>query len=199
MPLSQAVLNLAAPTTELQRRGWFSSLIKAVVKVVTVVFKVVVAVVAPVVKAVVSAVVAIAQVVVNVAVAVAKVSVALAINAIKLVEFAVTGQYSNSLTLPINIGPPSAVMVDSPWGQAFKMYTFKVGEDDEKFDATKTILDNMAGDLLGEADPEPGFELPKPVVVLAYHEITDGDVSVKEAGFLPQRLVPFNAVSQRSE
>ena len=119
----------------------------------------VVKVVAVVVKAVVKAVVAVAVAVVNVAVAVAKVTVALAINAIKLVEFAVTGQYSNSLTLPVNIGPPSAVMSDSPWGQAFKMYTFKVGGEDEKFSATKTILDNMASDLLGEADPEPGVEL----------------------------------------
>ncbi len=39
----------------------------------------------------------------------------------------------------------------------------------------------------------------KTAVVLAHYEITDGDVSVKEAGFLPQRLVPFNAVGQRSE
>ena len=152
-------MNLAAPTSELQRRGFFSSLFKAVAKVVTVVVKVVAAVVVPIVKAVVNAVVALAEAVVNVAIAVAKATVALAVNAIKLIEFAVTGEYSNSLTLPVNIGPPSNVLSDSPWGQAFKMYTFKVGEDDEKFDATKTILDNMASDLLGEADPEPGVEL----------------------------------------
>jgi hypothetical protein len=127
--------------------------------VVTTVVKAVVAVVAPIVQAVVKAVVAVAEVVVSVAVAVAKVTVALAVNAIKLVEFAVTGEYSNSLTLPVNIGPPATVLSDSPWGQAFKMYTFKVGEEDEAFSATKTILDNMAEDLLGETDPEPGVEL----------------------------------------
>ena len=153
------MLDLAAPTSNLQRRGWFSSLVKAVVKVVTVVVKVVVAVVAPIVKAVVAAVVAVAVAVVNVAVAVAKVTVALAVNAVKLIAFAVTGQYSNSLTLPVSIGPPSSVLSDSPWGQAFKMYTFKVGEDDEEFSASKTVLDNMVGDLLGEAEPEPGVEL----------------------------------------
>ena len=129
------MLDLAAPVEDdegIQARGWLSSLVKAVVKVVTVVVKVVATVVTVVAKAVVAVVVKAVTFVVNAAVAVAKVTVALAVNAIKLVAFAVTGKYENSLTLPMNLGPPSSVEVDSPWGKAFKMYTFKMGEDNEK-------------------------------------------------------------------
>ncbi len=154
------MLDLAAPTdSTVQRRGFFKSLFKAVAKVVKTVAKVAVAVVAPIVKPLVKAVVAVAKVAVKAVVAVAKVTVALAINSIKMIGFVVTGKYSNSLTLPVTIGPPPAVLVDSPWGKALKMYTFKVGEKDEKFSATKTILDNMVNDLLGEPEPEPGVEL----------------------------------------
>ena len=34
-----------------------------------------------------------------------------------------------------------------------------MGADDEKFSATKTVLDNLAADLIGEAVPEPGVEI----------------------------------------
>jgi hypothetical protein len=111
------VLDLAAPVEDndnIQARGWFSPLVKAVVKVVTVVVKVVAKVKTVVAKAVVAVVEKAVMFVVNTAVAVAKVTVALAINAIKLVAFAVTGKYENSLTLPMNLGPPSSVEVDSP-------------------------------------------------------------------------------------
>ncbi|KAL2128665.1 hypothetical protein VTI74DRAFT_8854 [Chaetomium olivicolor] len=157
----QAVLDLAAPTdgAAMRRRWSLKSIFHAVAKVVTTVVHVVAAVVTPVVRAVVHAVVEVAKVAVAVAVAVTKVTVAAAINSVKLMAFAVTGQYSNSLTLPVNIGPPSAVQVDSPWGKALKMYTFKMGKEDEKFSATKAVLDNMVSDLIGEAEPEPGVEI----------------------------------------
>ena len=97
--------------------------------------------------------------IVNGAKAIAKAAVALAVNAVKLVGFIVTGEYENSLTLPVNLGPPSSMESDSPWGKAFKMYTFKMGEDDEKFSATQTLLDNLVGELIGEPEPEPGIEI----------------------------------------
>ena len=99
------------------------------------------------------------EVVVSVAVAVAKVTVALAVNAIKLVAFAITGQYENSLTLPISIGAPANVLVDSPWGRAFKVYTFKMGKDNEKFSASQAVLDNLVEEFIGVPNPEPGIEI----------------------------------------
>jgi hypothetical protein len=39
----------------------------------------------------------------------------------------------------------------------------------------------------------------KPAIVLTHHEITDRDISVKEASFSPQRLMPFYAVGQGRE
>ncbi|KAK4124723.1 hypothetical protein N657DRAFT_670636 [Parathielavia appendiculata] len=164
---AQAVLSLAAPTqddSQIQRRGWgwlksIVSAVKTVAAVVTKAVQVVVNVVKTVATAVVNVVKAAATFVVNTAVAVAKVAVSLAVNAVKLVAFAVTGQYENSLTLPVNLGPPSSVQVESPWGKAFKMYTFKMGGDDEKFSATKAVLDNLVDDLIGSPEPEPGVEI----------------------------------------
>ncbi|KAK4102316.1 hypothetical protein N658DRAFT_506504 [Parathielavia hyrcaniae] len=160
---AQAVLDLAAPTeddSQIQRRwGWFRSIVKKVAAVVVKAVQVVVQVVKAVATAVVKVVQAAAVFVVNTAKAVAKVTVALAVNAVKLVAFAVTGQYENSLTLPIGLGPPSNVQVESPWGKAFKMYTFKMGGDDEKFSATKAVLDNLVDDLIGSPEPEPGVEI----------------------------------------
>jgi hypothetical protein len=100
-----------------------------------------------------------AEFVINTAKSVVKAATAIATNAIKLVTFAVTGKYENSLTLPVNLGPPEKYEVESPWGKAFKMYTFKMGEDNEKFSATQTLLDNMVEELIGEAEPEPGVEI----------------------------------------
>lgn len=160
------MLDLVAPTeddSQIQKRwGFFKAIAnvaKKVVQVVTKVVHVVVKVVTTVAKAVVNVVQAAATFVVNTAKAVAKVTVALAINAVKLATFAVTGKYENSLTLPVNLGPPSNVQVESPWGKAFKMYTFKMGEDDEKFSATQAVLDNLVDDLIGSPEPEPGIEI----------------------------------------
>jgi hypothetical protein len=138
----------------LQKR-WFKSFFRAVVTVV----KAVVNVVATVVQKVVEVVKKAVEIVVSVAVAVAKVTVALAVNAVKLVAFAVTGKYENSLTLPIGMGPPANVLVDSPWGKAFKVYTFKMGEDDEKFSASQAVLDNLVEEFIGSPNPEPGIEI----------------------------------------
>jgi hypothetical protein len=162
---AEAVLALATPASaaevevSIQKRGWFSNLFKAVAKAVVTVVKVVAQVVVAVAQTVVAVVKKAVDFVVNTAVAVAKVTVALAVNAVKLVAFAVTGQYSNSLTLPLALGPPATVEVDSPWGKAFKMYTFKMGEEDEKFSATKATLDNLVEEFVGAPNPEPGVEI----------------------------------------
>lgn len=121
--------------------------------------KVVAQVVVAVAKTVVEVVKKAAQIVVNTAIAVAKVSVALAVNAVKLVAFAVTGKYENSLTLPLALGPPSNVQVESPWGKAFKMYTFRMGQDDEKFSASKATLDSLVDEFIGAPNPQPGIEI----------------------------------------
>lgn len=154
------MLALASPTAAhegtIEARGFFSSLIKAVVSVV----KVVVQVVTTVVKAVAAVVVKAVEFVVNTAVAVAKVTVALAVNAVKLIAFAVTGQYENSLTLPISLVAPSAVQVDSPWGKAFRIYSYEMGADDgEVYSTTKSVLDNLVGEFVGSPNPVPGVEM----------------------------------------
>ena len=61
-----------------------------------------------------NAIVGAANFVINTAKAVAAVAVALAVNAIKFVAFVVTGEYSNSLTLPVSLGPTSTMLADSP-------------------------------------------------------------------------------------
>ncbi|KAJ4298332.1 hypothetical protein N0V88_003357 [Collariella sp. IMI 366227] len=155
----ETVLTLASPINDkIQTRGlgdalrWVGNTIKKGVDVVVGVAK-------NVGNAIVDGAKALGKAVVNTAKSMAKAAVALATHAIKLVGFIATGKYENSLTLPVNVGPPSNVLVDSPFGKAFKMYTFKMGEDNEKFSATRTILENMRDDFLGEPNPEPGVEI----------------------------------------
>ncbi|GAB1319992.1 hypothetical protein MFIFM68171_10202 [Madurella fahalii] len=136
----EAVLSLAAPAedADVLEGRFFKSLFKAITKAVITVVKVVATVVVAVAKTVVEVVKKAAQIVVNTAIAVAKVSVALAVNAVKLIAFAVTGKYENSLTLPLALGPPSTVEVESPWGKAIKI---------------------LVDEFIGSPNPEPGIEL----------------------------------------
>lgn len=133
--------------------GAIKSVAKAVVKAVVTVVKVVAAVVVQVVQKAV-------EVVVTVVKAVVAVSIAVATQVAKLAVFIATGNYSNSLTLPVNLGPPASVQQKSPWdSDGFKFYTYSPEEGGEKWKASKTALEKISDELLGEADPEPGIEL----------------------------------------
>lgn len=90
---------------------------------------------------------------------IAKLGISLATNAVKLGTFIVTGKYSNTLNLPINLGPPAHMQEDSPWGPAFKIYAWTRAKEDPKFEKEKTTLDLIQEQLKGEEDPQPGVEL----------------------------------------
>lgn len=140
----------------LRKRGFWSWVAKAV----TVIAKVVVAVVQKVAEVVVAVVKKAVEVVVTVVKAVVAVSIAVATQVAKLAVFIATGNYSNSLTLPVNMGPPASVLEESPWGdQGFKFYTYSPEKGGEKWEASAAALDKIQGELIGEADPEPGIEL----------------------------------------
>ena len=119
---AQAVFELAAPTeddSQIQARSlgtFLSSVGNAIVSGAKAVGNAIVGAA----KTVGNALVGAANFVINTAKAVAAAAVALAVNAIKFVAFVVTGEYSNSLTLPVNLGPTSTMLTDSPWGKAFK-------------------------------------------------------------------------------
>ncbi|KAL1614919.1 hypothetical protein SLS54_009368 [Diplodia seriata] len=144
----------------LAKRGWFTSLIKAVAKVVVAVVKVVAVVVQAVAQVVVAVVQKAVEVVKVVVQAVVAVSIAVATQVAKLAVFIATGNYSNSLTLPVNLGPPASVLEESPWGTTgFKFYTYTPEEGGEKWEASAAALEKIQTELIGEADPEPGIEL----------------------------------------
>ncbi|EOD43076.1 putative Apple protein [Neofusicoccum parvum UCRNP2] len=145
---------------ELRKRGWFSSFIKAVAKVVVAVVKVVAVVVQKVAAVVVAVVQKAVEVVKVVVQAVVAVSIAVVTQVAKLAVFIATGNYSNSLTLPVNLGPPSSVLAESPWGSTgFKFYEYTPEEGGSKWEASAAALEKIQTELIGEADPEPGIEL----------------------------------------
>jgi hypothetical protein len=146
---------------DLAKRGWFTSLVK---KAVTTVVKAA----AVVVKQVATAVVQVAKTAASVAVTVVKatvnVGIALAVNAAKLVVFAVTGEYSNSLTLPIDIGTGNSLVKTTPWEgtTGFKFYDYSPEREGKKWKASKVSLAKVASEfklLPGEESPEPKIEL----------------------------------------
>lgn len=99
------------------------------------------------------------DVVVAVVQKVVSISIAIAVNHVKLLVFMVTGSYSNKLNIPINVFMPENMMTESPWGPAVNFYTFKRGEEDDKW-SSETVAISKLNDLVGiEEDPEPGVEL----------------------------------------
>ncbi|KKK16874.1 hypothetical protein AOCH_005736, partial [Aspergillus ochraceoroseus] len=162
----------AASSSQLTRRSWWSRFkhaIKSVASAVVHAVKTVAAAVVTVVKTVVKEAVAVVE-------TVAKYAITVAETEIKLVTFLVTGQYHQSFNFPLNIGPPSALVSDSPWGdQGIKFWSFKLddGDDDddgendeekekkkEKFNAADQALDDIKDEIVGDfADPEPGIDL----------------------------------------
>jgi hypothetical protein len=156
----------AVAKRELTKRGWFSSIVKAVAqKVVQVVKQTVVAVVQHVAQAVVTIAKTAASVAVAVVKATVSVGIALAVNAVQLVKFAVTGNYDNSLTLPIDLTGTS-LSKTTPWEgtTGFKFYDYRPEREGKKWKESKINLDRVATEfklLPGEKDPEPGIELCK--------------------------------------
>ncbi|KAF3006711.1 hypothetical protein E8E13_009234 [Curvularia kusanoi] len=149
---------------ELAKRGWFSKIVKSVAKAVVQVAKqAVVTVVKQVAQAVVSVAKTAAKVTVAVVKATVKVGIAVAVNYAKLVKFAVTGNYDNSLTLPIDLTGTS-LSKTTPWEgtTGFKFYDYRPEREGKKWKASKINLERVATEfklLPGEKDPEPGVEL----------------------------------------
>ena len=156
----------AVTKRELAKRGWFSKIVKAVAqKVVQVVKQTVVAVVQHVAQVVVTVAKTAASVAVAVVKATVSVGIALAVNAIQLVKFAVTGNYDNSLTLPIDLTGTS-LSKTTPWEgtTGFKFYDYRPEREGKKWKESKINLERVATEfklLPGEKDPEPGIELCK--------------------------------------
>jgi hypothetical protein len=152
-----AVLAPGASAFTVQKRGLFKSLAKAIVK----------AVVAPVAKAVVNTV---AKVVAPIAavlppvvkqaiISVAKTAVNIAVATVSSALSFLTGSFSQTLSIPINLTVPSALLYPSPWGQQFKFYEFTLAKTDPKYAATNAALLTVGADLLGAPNPYPGIQL----------------------------------------
>ncbi|KAL1651838.1 hypothetical protein SLS61_005209 [Didymella pomorum] len=146
------------------KRWSFKSVFKAVAKAAVSVVKQAVVVVA---KQVAATVVSVAKTAAKVAVAVVKttvkVGIAVATNWVKLAKFVVTGNYDNSLTLPIDL-TGTGLTKTTPWEgtTGFKFYDYKPDREGAKWKKSKINLERVATELLkapGEADPEPGIEL----------------------------------------
>jgi hypothetical protein len=75
------------------------------------------------------------------------------------VESFLTGTFSKSLNIPINISPPSASLLDSPWGPQFKFYSYELGSSDPKYAASDAALEIVQADLIGAPNPNPGIEM----------------------------------------
>ncbi|KAL2136947.1 hypothetical protein VTI74DRAFT_11129 [Chaetomium olivicolor] len=159
-----------APQNTIQRR-WFDSLIN---KVVDVGKKIVAPIVQPAVQIAKAAVPIVMPVLKNVVApfasfataalkTTASIGLAFAKNAINNVlsigKFIVTGEYFNTLSLPLNAAAPAFVLVDSPWGKAIRLYNFKMDGKDQRFSATKSTLERMVDTLMGTRNPEPGIDI----------------------------------------
>ncbi|KAJ9635082.1 hypothetical protein H2199_008568 [Coniosporium tulheliwenetii] len=166
---TDAVLAAASPGLDsqhpLERRffGKLVSAVKSVAKAVVDTGKKAVAAVKEVAKDVGNKIVDVGKQAVNFAASaatgIAKLGLSLATNAFKIGAFIVTGKYSNTMNLPINLGPPAHMQEDSPWGPAFKFYTWTRAKEDPKFQKEQTALGLIQEQLKGEEDPEPGIEL----------------------------------------
>lgn len=148
----------------LTKRGWFSSIVKFVAKTVAVVAKVAVVVVQKTAAAIVSVVKTAATVAVVAAKTVVAIGIANVTNLVKLAAFVVTGNYDNSLTIPIDLGTGNGVTKDTPWEgtQGVKFYDYKPEREGKKWKASKINLSKLLPEfkiLPGEANPEPGIEL----------------------------------------
>ncbi|KAH8896904.1 hypothetical protein GQ53DRAFT_890380 [Thozetella sp. PMI_491] len=85
--------------------------------------------------------------------------VSIVVAAYKLVEFIITGEYDDSWTFGLRLMPSSSSMMDSPWGEAYRLVDYNPGEKDSGFSESKAALEGMRDDLIGEPDPEPGIEV----------------------------------------
>ena len=132
----------------MQKRWSFKSIVKSVVSTAKAVVAVVAPYVAPVIATVAKAAVAAVKVVATVVVA-----------AVAAVESFLTGTFSKSLNIPINITPPASMLLDSPWGPQFKFYDYQLGSTDPKYTASDAALEIVQADLIGAPNPNPGIEM----------------------------------------
>lgn len=155
-----AVLAQVAPGTQspLTKRGLFSKLKaavnNAVKKVATAVAKAVVTVAKAVVKGAVKYVAAAAK-------TIAKTVVGIAKGVYNLAKFIVTGDYDQEMNMHMDIGPPSSLLLKSPWNNdqlGFKFYHFGVDEKDSGYSFWANALENVAAELGKEEKPEPGVD-----------------------------------------
>jgi hypothetical protein len=151
----QTVLNQLAPgvSTSLKKRFSLSKLVSVIAPVVKAVAAKVVQTVAPIVKAVVPTVVQ------NAVATVATVAAKVVTTVVTAAESFLTGTFSQSLNIPINIAPPAAMLISSPWGNQFKFYDYELGSNDPSYSASDAALEVIKGDLIGAPNPNPGIEL----------------------------------------
>jgi hypothetical protein len=93
--------------------------------------------------------------VMSVAKTVAKVAVA----AVSVVESALTGSFSKTMTIPIALTVPASMLSPSPWGQQFKFYSFGLSSSDPTYPAAGATLASLKSSLTGVSNPSPGVEL----------------------------------------
>ncbi|KAJ5934395.1 hypothetical protein N7466_003942 [Penicillium verhagenii] len=145
--------------SRVMRRSFWSKLKAAVTKVATVVKSVATTVatkVATVAKTVVSTAVSAVKTVVS---TVASTVTTIAKTVVALATLIVTGNYSQTFDISLDIAPSSSLLLTSPWGEGFKFYTLTMDKDDSHFSLDDTVLEKVEEELIGEADPEPGIEL----------------------------------------
>jgi hypothetical protein len=146
----------------------FLSALKSAAKVVTTVAKAVtkavVTVVAPIVKAAEKVLVTIVVDAAKLAVEAAKVAASYAVGVIEtyidVIKFMVTGQYDKPFNIPLNLGPPPFLIVNSPWDgkKGFKFYHFDVDPKDSGYSLWDNAIDLMTTELDLNDKPAPGVD-----------------------------------------
>jgi hypothetical protein len=75
-----------------------------------------------------------------------------------LVDSIIAGDYSQSFEVPLDLKPPALLLGQSPWGPGVKLHTFVAGQDNS-FSISRTVLEKIAGELIGPMNPRPGLDI----------------------------------------
>ncbi|KAK6069222.1 hypothetical protein SCUP515_09105 [Seiridium cupressi] len=157
-----SVMAQIAPGTQttLSKRGFFSFVKKAISSVKAAVKAVAKTVVTAVVKVAAKVTVAAVKFVAKAATAIAKTVVTIAKTYYNLVKFLVTGDYNQSFNLHMNMAPPDALMVKSPWDDqlGFKFYHFAVDPKDSGYSLWDNAIDLISDELGANAKTDPGVD-----------------------------------------
>jgi hypothetical protein len=92
-------------------------------------------------------------------VSVVKAVATVAVAEVSVITSALTGSFSQTMTIPIALTIPASMLSASPWGQQFKFYSFALSSSDPTYAAAGATLASLGSSLTGVSSPSPGVEL----------------------------------------